>query len=238
MILAAGMGTRLRPYTDTLPKPLLPVGKRPLIHYNLLLLKKYGITNVVINLHHHGEKLKKALEGFEMGMRLVYSEEPEILGTGGGVKKVSHFFSDCSFVLINGDVLVDVNLDKVVEYHFRKKAVATMVLREDPEADRWGAVEADGQGRIRRLLNKGDIHGGRLLKYMFTGVHVLDPRVFDYIPPGCFSSITDAYLEMVKKGEKVFGYVMKGFWMDLGTPERYRKTHQDMEKGLIRLGYL
>lgn len=239
MILAAGLGTRLRPYTNELPKPLLPVGDRPLIHYNLLLLEKYGITDVVINLHHHGEKLRKALgQEFKTGLRIVFSEEPQILGTGGGVKKVSPFFDSRTFILVNGDILVDLNLDKVVEQHFRKRAVATMVLREDPEAERWGVIGVDAQGRVRRVLDQGDWEGEKLQKYMFTGVHVLEPRVLDYIPPARCYSITDAYMEMVKKGEKIFGYVMKGFWMDLGTPERYQKTHQRMKKGGVRLSYL
>ena len=239
MILAAGLGTRLRPLTNDLPKPLLPVASRPLIHYNLFLLKKYGITDVVINLHYHADKLRKALgDGSELGMQITYSEEPEILGTGGGPKKICTFFSNRSFILINGDILVDVNLDKAVEYHFRKKATATMVLREDPEVERWGTIETDSQGRIHRLLGKGDWQGEKLSKYMFTGIHVLEPRIFSYIPDGGFFSIIDAYTEMVKKNERVFGYIMTGYWMDLGTPERYQKAHQEIEKGLLKFSYL
>ncbi|HLB02569.1 MAG TPA: nucleotidyltransferase family protein, partial [Nitrospiria bacterium] len=152
MILAAGLGTRLRPLTNNLPKPLLPLADRPLIHYNLLLLKKYGITEVIINLHYHADKMKKVLgDGSDLGVRISYSEEPEILGTGGGVKKASRFFANRSFLLMNGDILVDVNLDKVVEYHLKKKATATMVLRQDPEVEQWGVIETDVQGRIRRL---------------------------------------------------------------------------------------
>jgi NDP-sugar pyrophosphorylase family protein len=239
MILAAGLGTRLRPLTNHLPKPLLPVANRPLIHYNLLLLKRYGITDVVINLHYYADKLRGALgDGSELGMRITYSEEPEILGTGGGLKKVSNFFSNRSFILINGDILVDVNLDKVVEYHHRKKALATMVLREDPEVERWGTIEMDSQGRIRRILEKGNWVGEKLVRYMFTGIHVLEPQIFNYLPDSGFSTIIDAYTEMVKKDERVFGYVMTGYWMDLGTPERYQKAHQEMVKGLLKLSYL
>lgn len=239
MILAAGLGTRLRPLTDHLPKPLLPLGDRPLIHYSLFLLKKYGITEVMINLHHYGDKLKQALgDGSRLGLQIRYSEEPQILGTGGGIKKVSEFFADRPFFLINGDILVDVNLDNVAAHHLKKKASATMVLREDADADAWGAVEADSQGRVRRLLGRGDWKGERLNKYMFTGIHVLEPQIFAHIPGGCFYSIIDAYLEMLKGNERVFGYVMSGYWMDLGTPERYRKTHLDIEKGILKLSYI
>jgi NDP-sugar pyrophosphorylase family protein len=239
MILSAGLGTRLRPLTNNLPKPLLPVANRPLIHYNLLLLKKYGITDVVINLHYHAEKMREALgNGNNLGMKITYSEEPEIMGTGGGLKKVVQFFSNRSFILINGDILVEINLDKVVEYHVKKKATATMVLREDTEPERWGVIETDPQGRIHRILGKGDVSGEKFSKYMFTGIHVLEPKIFSYIPGGGCSSIIDAYIEMLQKDERVFGYVMMGYWMDLGTPERYQKAHQDIEKGLLKLSYL
>ena len=104
IILAAGFGTRLRPLTNNTPKPLLPVGDRPLIQYNLMLLKKYGITEVAINLHYHGEKIRETLgDGRKLGMQIVYSEEPEILGTGGGIKKVSRFLSDGTFLAIRTD---------------------------------------------------------------------------------------------------------------------------------------
>jgi len=239
MILAAGLGTRLRPLTNHLPKPLLPLGDRPLIHYNLLLLKKYGITEVLINLHHYGDKLKKALgNGADLGMQIHYSEEPVILGTGGGLKKVTRFFSNGSFILINADILVDLNLDKVVEHHQRRKAAATLILREDPRVDHWGVIEADQEGRVRQLLQRGDWKGGKLSRYMFTGIHVLEPRIFNYIPDRQFYSIIDSYIEMVKKNERVFGYIMKGYWMDLGTPERYQKTRLEIEKGTLKLSYL
>src|SRR3989304_5998604 len=239
MILAAGLGPRLRPLTNNLPKPLLPLADRPLIHYNLLLLKKYGITEVMINLHYHADKMKKVLgDGSDLGVRISYSEEPEILGTGGGVKKVSRFFGNRPFLLMNGDILVDVNLDKVVEYHLKKKATATMVLRQDPDVEQWGVIETDVQGRIRRLLQKGHWDGDPLSSHMFTGIHVVDPKIFSYIPNNRFSSIIDAYTGMVKGGERVYGYVMSGYCLALGTPELYRRAHLDLEKGLLKLSYL
>jgi NDP-sugar pyrophosphorylase family protein len=239
MILAAGLGTRLRPLTNHLPKPLLPLAGRPLIHYNLLLLKKFGITEVIINLHYQAGKLREALgNGSGLGMQIRYSEEPEILGTGGGLKKVSQFFTDRSFILMNGDILVDLNLDKVVAYHQKRKAVATMILREDPHLERWGIIETDARGRIRRLLQKGHWSGGKLSKYMFSGIHVLEPKIFDYIPSNRFFSIIDAYLEMVERDECICGYVMKGYWMDLGTPERYQSAHQDVQRETVSLSYL
>jgi NDP-sugar pyrophosphorylase family protein len=239
MILAAGFGTRLRPLTNNTPKPLLPVGDRPLIHYNLMLLKKYGITEVAINLHYHGQKIRDVLkDGRELGMRILYSDEPEILGTGGGIKKVSHFLSDGTFLLINGDILADINLDKVVEFHRLKKAAATMVLREDPDTESYGKIELDAKNRIRRFLGQPVWHGEKLAAYMFTGIHILEPRIFEFIPSQGFCPVTDAYLSMLKTGERLFGYLMKSYWRDLGTPESYERAKSEIVKGAVRLSYI
>jgi len=239
MILAAGFGTRLRPLTDHLPKPLLQVGNRPLIHYTLLLLKRYGITDILINLHHLGGKIAEEVgTGIRFGMNVTYSEEPEILGTGGALKKVRSEFSKGTFVVINGDILVDLNLDKVVEFHHRKKGVGTLVLREDEEVMRYGAVEIDSKSQVRNIVGRCGWKGERLSPFMFTGVHVMEPKVFDYIPPETFYSITDAYVEMIKKQERLFGYPMKGYWNDIGIPERYQQADRDLKGGKINLSFI
>jgi NDP-sugar pyrophosphorylase family protein len=239
MILAAGLGTRLRPLTNDLPKALLPVSGRPLIQYTLLLLKKYGITNIVINLHHHGQKIMDELEdGGKLGLNISYSFEPEILGTGGGLKKVWHLLSDETFFVINSDILVDLNLDKVVEFHRRRKAVATLVLREDKNADDWGVLQIDSQDRIRQIRDQPACDEAGLIKRMFTGIHVLEPQIFRYMPSSGFFNIMDVYLDMLRRNEHIAGYTMKGYWIDLGTPERYRKAQEDIQRGGVKLNYL
>lgn len=239
MILAAGFGTRLRPLTSDLPKPLLPVGDRPLIHYTLLLLKRYGITEVIINLHHHGKKIADALgDGAALGMKIRYSWEQQILGTGGGIKHAAEFLSGGTFLLINSDILIDLNLDKLVEYHHRRKATVSMVLRADPDVAAYGAIELDGRDRVRRILGRGSQTGGPLRQFMFTGAHILEPSVLEWIPDKGFSSITDIYIAMLQRDEKLFGYVMKGAWMDLGTPERYQEANRLLASGRLKLGYL
>ncbi len=238
IILAAGLGTRLRPMTNHLPKPLLPVGGRPVIVYNLLLLKRYGITEAIINLHYQADKIIRALgDGTTFGMTLRYSREPEILGTGGGIRKAARWLAQGSFLVMNGDILVDVNLDRLVEFHHRKRALATMVLREDPDPDAWGAVEVDGQGRIRQLLGQLDCCGEQLTKLMFTGVQVMQPRVLDYLPARGFASIIDTYLAMLRQGERVFGYAMRGYWLDIGTEARYQEAIEGFRRKRIRLSY-
>jgi mannose-1-phosphate guanylyltransferase len=248
MVLAAGLGTRLRPLTDQMPKALLPVEGRPLIHYPLLLLKRYGITDIVINLHHHGHKIVDALgDGRAMGLRLQYSWEPTILGTGGGIKQARRLLGDSTVMVINSDILVDLNLDDVVEFHRRRDATVSMVVRADPDVARYGAIELDGQDRIRTIIGQGDQGGGEghggagagaLRPFMFTGVHLLEPSVFDAIPGHGFSSITDVYIAMLQHDEQLFGYVMTGAWMDLGTPERYQEANRLLGDGRLKLSYL
>jgi NDP-sugar pyrophosphorylase family protein len=241
MVLAAGLGVRLRPLTDTLPKALIPVAGRPLIHYPLLLLKRYGITDIVINLHHHGKMIVEALgDGRAMGLHLRYSWEPTILGTGGGIKQARSLLGKTAFLVINSDILVDLNLDKVVEFHHRRKSAVSMVVRADPRAAQYGAIELDGQDRIRTIIGqgRGGAEAGTLRRFMFTGVHILEPSVFDAIPGPGFSSIIDVYIAMLQRDERLFGYVMKGAWMDLGTPERYHEATRLLEAGQLRLSYL
>ncbi|MBI3804086.1 MAG: nucleotidyltransferase family protein [Nitrospirae bacterium] len=239
MILAAGYGTRLRPLTDDTPKPLLPIAQRPLIYYSLLLLKKYGITDVFINVHYLGDKIIKEIgNGSRLGMNITYSEESQILGTGGGIKNIQAAIARGTFIVLNADILIDINLDKLVEFHHRKKGGATLVLREDPAVDQYGPIDLDPKDQIRNILGKLPWKGEKARRMMFTGVHVLEPRVMDYIPARTFYSITDAYVEMLRRDEKLFGYVTRGYWNDIGEIERYKKADRDLKQGKVRLGHI
>src|SRR5438552_8545786 len=152
MVLAAGLGTRLRPLTDTLPKPLLPVAGRPLLEWNLLILKRHGITEVIINLHHLGEQIVRALrDGARLGLRLAYSHEPTLQGTGGGIKQATPFLKDGPFLVLNGDTLSDCDLTALIAAHRVSGALATLAVRDDPEAASWVPVTLDVRGRIPLL---------------------------------------------------------------------------------------
>lgn len=239
MILAAGLGTRLRPLTDTMPKPLLPVSGRPLILWNLLLLRRYGVTEVIINLHHLGHLIEQELgDGSQLGLRISYSREPVLLGTGGGLKQAAPFFDGRPFLVLNGDTLLELDLGEVARFHERRDGVATLVLREDPEVARWGTVEVDERQRILSINGRGRPAGGpsaTIRRRMFAGVHVVDPRVLRDIQPGRNSSIIEAYLLAIERGEPLFGYEMTGYWSDVGTPERYAQAQRDAGAGLIDL---
>lgn len=212
MILAAGLGTRLRPLTYKTPKPLLPVKGKPLIDYNLKLLAKAGIKDVIINLHHLGGQIKKHVRcGCKYGLKVCYSHERGILGTGGGVKKAEKYLKGSPFIVINSDVLIDIDLKKVIARHFKKRGAALMVVRKLKKG--YTPVDIGGDGRL-----KGFGRG----TYMFTGVQILEPVIFKFLKkPSCL--IESGYKKLLKAGISVYTYIYKGCWSDVGQIEIYRK---------------
>lgn len=236
MILAAGLGTRLRPLTNTIPKPLLPVGGAPLIVWNLLLLKRHGFRQVVINLHHLGPMIEQALgTGSKFGIRIVYSHEPVILGTGGGIKQAEPHFSGEPVLILNGDTLAELDLEALCDFHRARNAAATLVLREDSDAARWGLIEVGDKGQILRITGKGLMDSVPVTLRMFAGIHILHPRLLREVPKGVTSSIIDPYVKAIERGEQVLGYDLRGYWSDIGTAERYVQAERDVRAGLIRL---
>lgn len=236
MILAAGLGTRLRPLTDGVPKPLLPVGGTPLIVWNLLLLRRHGFRDVVINLHYLGPMIEEALgDGSRFGLRITYSKETTILGTGGGIKQAEPYFDGEPVLVLNGDTLVELDLDELVTFHVAEKAMATLVLREDRDAVRWGLVEMGAERRIVRITGQGLDDSGPTVPRMFAGIHILDLCLLRDVPKETALSIIDPYVAAIKRGERVLGYDMQGYWSDVGTIERYTQAEQDVRAGLIRL---
>ncbi|MFZ5875913.1 MAG: nucleotidyltransferase family protein [Nitrospirota bacterium] len=233
MILAAGLGTRLRPLTDRLPKPLLPIAGRPMIEFTLGWVAAAGIRDVMINLHHKGELIREALgTGERLGMTISYSEEPVILGTGGGLKRVEGFFKDEPFLIVNADVLTAFDPNDLIRAHAAHRPLATLAVRRDPAAATYGALGVDAEGRIRRFLGRG-VAGESLEDVMFTGIHVLDPHVLAAIPADQFSPITDEYIAIVERGEPLRGHLTEAVWIDIGTPERYQEAQQQVARGAI-----
>lgn len=203
MILAAGLGTRLRPLTDTTPKPLLPVAGTPMIVWNLLLLKRHGIRDVIINLHHLGTMISQALgDGRTLGMRIVYSHEPVILGTGGGIKQAEPHFHGEPVLVLNGDTLFELDLDALMAFHREREAAATLVLRIDPEAARWGLVEVTDRAEVVRITGRGRTQTAPAFARMFAGIHILHPRLLRYLPVGKECSIIDAYVQGIQEDHR------------------------------------
>ncbi|MFI5398711.1 MAG: NDP-sugar synthase [Candidatus Binatia bacterium] len=221
MILAAGKGSRLRPLTDSVPKPLVEVAGRPMIAFALQLLRRAGIDEVVINLHHLGDQIRTTLgDGSAYGVHITYSEENPILDTGGAIAAAREFLCDDTFVVVNADVVIDLQLRDVIDFHRRHGATATMVLRHDPRAERKDDIGIDVALRIRRLLGRSYDAGPPSTgdRYLFASVHVFDQRLFDYMQAGVYSVTRDVYPRLLAAGEPVYGYVHRGYWRVLDTP--------------------
>jgi NDP-sugar pyrophosphorylase family protein len=245
MVLAAGRGTRLLPLTEQLPKALVPVAGRPMIEYSLLLLRYYGIRDIIINLHHLGDQIEPYLgDGRRWGLQITYSKEPDLLDTGGGLLKAKPFLEDDTFIVINTDVLIDLPLNELIAFHQKKKASATLVVRPDPLADQYGSLEIDGEGRIQRFLQTriSTQQPVPTAKLMFTGVQVLEPRVFDFMDLDrgvqSFSTTKDTYPRMLLQQERLFGWRFDGFWQDVGTTSRIRDAEENLATGRAKLHYL
>lgn len=212
MVLAAGLGTRLRPLTYKTPKPMLKVAGEPVIDHVLKLLKRAGVKEVVINLHHLGRQIKEHVgSGKRYGIRVLYSFEPKILGTGGGIKKAERFLRNAPFIVMNGDVLIDIDLRKVVAAYNRTRPAALMVVRRLKDGEDYSRLDISKSGRL-----KGFGSG----KWMFTGVQVLSPSIFRYLrKPSCL--IENGYKRLLAEHLPVHTYLHKGYWNDIGTLERY-----------------
>jgi NDP-sugar pyrophosphorylase family protein len=236
MILAAGMGTRLHPLTATCPKPLVPLMLQPMLGHLLTQLRQYHVEEVVINLHHHAEQLRQWIgDGRQWGFQQIHlSYESEILGTAGAIKKAEAVLRDAPFCVINADVLTDVDLAAVWQWHGQRQAVVTMVLRPDPEAHRFGPVMVDGDHRVCQIngrpASKSHLTGEVM---MFTGIQVISPQIFAEIPPGqSLSTAADTYPKLIANEAAVYGYRHDGYWMDVGVPTRYRQAHWDFLDGV------
>jgi NDP-sugar pyrophosphorylase family protein len=221
MVLAAGLGTRLRPLTDDRPKALVDVGGRPLIGYTLEMLRRFGITDVIVNSHYRGEALRAALgDGSQFGLRIEWSPEDPLLDTGGAIKNVEARLADDDFLVLNSDTIIDLPLDTLVAAHRARGAAATLVLRHDAEQARYGLVEVDANDRIRRFLGKPASVAAPLVPFMFAGVHVMSPSVFRYMPAGAgaFSMTRATYPAMLAGGAPLYGFRFDGFWRVIDTP--------------------
>lgn len=230
MVLAAGKGTRLRPLTDVLPKPLAEVAGVPLIRLALRQLRAAGVTRAVVNLFHLGGAIEAALGQEAEGVALVYSTEEAILGTGGGIRRALRWLGTKPFFVVNADALQDVDLPALARAHHHSGAWATLALREDPDVLLHGPVGVDGSGRIRRLVNAFDDGGATHLR-MFTGVHLMDHRSVDHLPDGQESCIIrQGYAHLLRQGAPLHSHLHAGAFHDVGTPERWHHAqHQVMD---------
>lgn len=237
MILCAGLGTRLRPFTNRWPKPAMPFLGQPLFRYSLATLRRAGIRDIGINTHHLPEVMEALAraECTRTGCSLTVSHETgEIQGTGGGIRGLRSFLSTDDFVVLNGDVLFALDLVPLMEAHQKSGAAATMVLMPMPEGEKYNPVEVDVQGHVRRIAGVGP-GGDRLTSWHFTGVHLMTPRVFEFMNERGAEDINrDVYARMMHAGltiraERITQRSL--FWSDMGTPQRYAQAQQQVLYG-------
>ncbi|MEW5851866.1 MAG: nucleotidyltransferase family protein [Myxococcota bacterium] len=231
MVLAAGLGTRLRPLTDVIPKPLCEVAGLPLIRFTLRQLQEAGVTRAVVNLHHLGGAIRAHLGPRAEGVDLNYSEEPVILGTGGGIRAALSHFGREPFYVVNSDALQDVDLAALARVHRESGALATLALRPDPDVLRYGPIGVDATGRIRRMIDGFD-DGGATELLMFTGVHIQDARVVEHLPVGQEACVVrQGYLPALRRGAHLQGYRHPGAFHDVGTPARWLVAQREVLQG-------
>jgi NDP-sugar pyrophosphorylase family protein len=232
MILAAGFGTRLFPLTIDRTKPAIPFLNKPLVGYVAEYVAKFGFSDVVVNLHHQPDSVMEALgDGGDYGVRIQYTlEEPQILGTAGALDNARHLLEDETFLIVNGKIITDIDIAAALRTHRRTGAIATMVLKENPKHEKFSVVEtADGFvtgfGDFPTPLTNKQLQTPNSeiqTPLMFTGIHILEPRVFDYIPRGVYSDIVPTfYNPAIKNGEKIAAHVTEGNWFELSTIPRY-----------------
>jgi mannose-1-phosphate guanylyltransferase len=242
LVLAAGMGERLRPLTDVKPKPMLELGGRPLIHYPLAMLKRGGITEVAINVHHLASAIQRGLgDGSALGLRITYAPEPVLLGTGGPLNGLREFLggheSQSTFVIANSDTILDLDLRAMLAFHRDRAALATIALFRPPNLDYYSRLEIDAGHRLRRMRllmrrdplkyddypsDLDDAEAATFSPFMYCGVIVADCAVLDLIPPNPPWSLMDGlFAPMVANGRPVFGYVHAGYFRTMDDLKSY-----------------
>ena len=228
MILTAGKGTRLLPLTRKVPKPLFPVGDRPLLLYLFDLLKEYGIKEIVLNLHHLGNLIEKKIgTGEELGLRITYSPEERLLGTGGGVKKASPLWEEEEILVINGDNLLELNLEKLIQVHRATKAVATMALRPRKPSDVYTPIYLDENNLVKSIGGKE-----KNPAFVFLGAQILSPKFIDLLPrrtPACL--IEDGYQVALRGRRPVACFISTGYWKEISTLPLYGEANRDFLRG-------
>jgi len=231
MILAAGKGTRLYPFTETLPKPMLLVAGSPVLAHIIEWLRRYGIHQIIINLHYHSEVIREYFnDGSESGVEIIYSMETELLGTAGGVKKMEAFFDD-PFLVVYGDVLTDLDLSALLAYHQLHcgSPHATLALDRRKDRAQCGIVEINRNGRIQNFVEKPH-SGGNCSPWVNSGIIILDKTLLKKIPENQFCDFgRDVFPGWLHSGIALYGWKMpdSSYLIDMGTPDKLAQANHE-----------
>jgi mannose-1-phosphate guanylyltransferase len=229
VILVGGMGTRLRPLTDNCPKPIVPVLNRPFLEHTLAYLKQFGIEDVVLAMSFLPEAIQEYFgDGGRCGMRLTYCVEKDPLGTAGAVKNAEAYL-DTPFVVLNGDnVFTDMDLNEMFAFHCENKSKATIALTWVENPSSFGVVETDENQKVRRFIEKPPL-AEATTHWINAGGYILEPEVLEHVPPGQHYMFEKGlFPHLLDIGEPVFGYPYNGYWLDMGTPQKYFTFNMDL----------
>ncbi len=232
ILLAGGKGTRLRPLTIHTPKPIVPIFGRPFLHYQIDLLRQLPeVDEVILSLNYQPRRIEEMFgDGSGLGLRIRYVVEPTPLGTAGAVKYAGHSLTE-TLVVFNGDVMTQVDLAAVVQLHRERQAKATIVLTPVENPSAYGLVETDEAGNVRRFLEKPKPEE-ITCDTINAGIYILEPDTFDRIPRDTAWSIERSFFpSLVERKETFVAYVYRGYWIDIGTPEKYMQVHRDIMDG-------
>lgn len=222
LILAAGFGTRLRPHTEHIPKPLFPIAGQPLIDLTICRLIDMGITGIVINVHHLHQQITSFIQSQDYPIEVATRYEEKILGTGGAIKNVSDFLGDQPVLVINSDIVTDIDISIVHAFHQQHLHPATLVMHHYPV---FNNVWVDENKNIIEFSGKEKNMPNRFSCQAFTGIQILDPLIMDFLPENKFVSSIDVYKEMIKKGLTIKAYTSTNhYWKDIGTPESFTEA--------------
>ena len=234
VIMAGGEGTRLRPLTSNAPKPLLPLVNRPMMEHIVDLLKRHGIDDIVVTVAFMANAIRDYFgDGSEFGVKISYATEETPLGTAGSVRNAMEHLTE-RFVVISGDVLTDIDLGAIVDFHERTKAMATIGLAHVDNPLEFGIVITREDGSIERFLEK-PTWGQVFSDTINTGIFVLEPEIFDYIEPDRpvdFSG--EVFPQLLEDGQPLYGAIAEGYWEDVGTLEAYVRAHKDILDAKVR----
>ena len=212
----------MRPLTDKTAKPALPVLNEPLIVRTLRELKRAGVTDVMINLHHRPDTVRAAIPEGDLGLKIKYSREAAILGTGGALRKVRAFVGREAFLVVNGDVIFDFDLKGMIACHRKMNALATLALKPNVNPRKYKPVVTDRTGRILSIRGLPAPRTG--IVSLFASVHIIEPVVLERLPPGASDTVGDLYIPLLREGAHLHGVRQAGVWHDLGSPAGYLKA--------------
>lgn len=231
LFLAGGMGTRLRPLTDHLPKPMVPVMSLPLLERNILKLKKYGIDEVILSTCYKSHHIENHFgDGSRLGLKIHYLREEIPLGTGGAIKNAAPYIT-ATTIIFNSDILCEIDFAAMLAWHRQKHAVATIAATRVDNPTLYGVLEYDSNGYVRSFKEKPAPHE-ITSHYINAGVYIVEPEMLAEIPSGRAVSVErETYPDLLQKGYKIAIFKSSSYWLDIGTPEKYLQAHKDILRG-------